>query len=207
MAVNGKRNAIVGPGRSGRPPYPKWPLDPECLEPGEPRPDVVELVRLVQTDFDPETDPTGWDSVADLVRGDGRPWDEVRQMDYHKLAAFFRNRHTRLKIQLGGTIDTHTPSIVSYNAEPAHKPAPRPRGEPAADLLRQLWTTVEGRQKIMSAGSAERIALLIGVGKTSVIGAGAIWDRDIAPQLKAQRSMASYHRHESRHQEEEGLDG
>jgi len=122
MAVNGNRNPIVGPGRSGRPPYPKWPLDPECLEPGEPRPDVVELVRLVQTDFDPETDPTGWDSVADLVRGDGRPWDEVRQMDYHKLAAFFRNRHTRLKIQLGGTIETHTPSIVSYNAEPAARP-------------------------------------------------------------------------------------
>jgi hypothetical protein len=80
---------------------------------------VVELVRLVQTDFDPETDPTGWDSVADLVLGDGRPWDEVRQMDYHQLAAFFRNRHGRLKIQLGGTIETNTPSIVSYNAAQA----------------------------------------------------------------------------------------
>ena len=116
--ASGQRPAIVGPGRPGRPSFPRRPLDPDCLEPAEPRPDVVELVRLVQTDFDPVTDPAGWDSVADLVRGDGRPWDEVRQMDYHQLAAFFRNRHGRLKIQLGGTIETNTPSIVSYNPEP-----------------------------------------------------------------------------------------
>lgn len=134
MAANGQHGAIVGPGRPGRPPYPKWPLDPECLEPGEPRPDVVSLVRLVVTDFDPETDPAGWDSVADLVRGDGRPWEEVRRMDYHDLAAFFRNRHGRLKIQLGGTIETNTPSIVSYNAPPPAQARPRGHSTRAIDV-------------------------------------------------------------------------
>lgn len=206
MAAKGQRSVIVGPGRPGRPPYPKWPLDPDCLEPGEPRRDVVALVRLVVTDFDPETDPTGWDSVADLVRGDGRPWDEVRQMNYHDLAAFFRNRHGRLKFQLGGTIETNTPSIVSYNAAPTPETAPKPRGESAAERLRKLWTTAEGRRKIMDAGSAERIAILIGVGKTSVVDAGSIWDRDIGPALKAQRSMVRYHRDE-RDRGGEGLDG
>jgi hypothetical protein len=117
--ASGQRPPIVGPGRPGRPPYPKWPLDPDCLEPGEPRPDVVELVRLVQTDFDPETDPTGWDSVADLVRGAGRPWDEVRQMDYHQLDAFFRVNHEAQKLRLGGAIETNTPSIASYNPSQA----------------------------------------------------------------------------------------
>lgn len=134
MAANGQHGAIVGPGRPGRPPYPKWPLDPECLEPGEPRPDVVSLVRLVVTDFDPETDPAGWDSVADLVRGDGRPWEEVRRMDYHDLAAFFRNRHGRLKIQLGGTIETNTPSIVSYNSPPPAQARPLGRSTKAIDV-------------------------------------------------------------------------
>jgi hypothetical protein len=116
--ANGQRPAIVGPGRPGRPSYPKWPLDPDCLEPGEPRLDVVELVRLVQTDFAPETDPAGWDSVAELVRGSGRPWEEVRQMDYDQLAAFFRVRSGSLKIQLGGVVETNTATIVSYNAAP-----------------------------------------------------------------------------------------
>jgi hypothetical protein len=204
-------SSVALPPAADRPAFPVLPLDPWCIVPAdlspEDRAEIVRLVRLVQTDFDPERDPRGWDAVADLVRGQGRPWDEARQMDYRQLAAFFRVRHGQLKIQLGGAIETNTPSIVSYNAEPVPKPAPRPRRESAADLLRQLWTTAEGRQKIMSAGSAERIAILIGVGKTSVIDAGAIWDRDIAPKLKAQRSMASYHRHESRHQEEEGLNG
>ena len=170
--ASGQRPAIVGPGRPGRPSYPKWPLDPDCLEPGDPRPDVVELVRLVQTDFDPETDPTGWDSVADLVRGDGRPWDEVRQMDYHQLAAFFRNRHGRLKIQLGGAIETTTPSFVSYNAEPKDEA----RDKPCKVVLREWWDDPKRRQKILDAGSAEKIGHLIGFGETTVKEAKPIWN-------------------------------
>ena len=55
-------------------------------------------------------------------------------MDYHDLAAFFRNRHGRLKIQLGGTIETNTPSIVSYNAPPPAQARPRGHSTRAIDV-------------------------------------------------------------------------
>jgi hypothetical protein len=127
-------------------------------------------------------------------------------MNYAALAAFFRVNHEAVKIRLGGTIETTTPSIVSYNAAPPPETTPKPRGESPAERLRKLWATSEGRRKIMDAGSAERIAILIGVGKTSVIDAGAIWDREIGPALKAQRSMVRYHRDE-RDRGGEGLNG
>jgi hypothetical protein len=187
--ASGQRPPIVGPGRPGRPPYPKWPLDPDCLEPGESRPDVVALVRLVQTDFDPETDPTGWDSVADLVRGDGRPWDEVRQMDYHQLAAFFRNRHGRLKTQLGGTIETTTPSIVSAEIPPP-PPPPAPAGQRIvlgrADLTRRLqddWSTPDGKRFLL--GSTVRvIAKHYGLEAHSSLYSNEFWETVIKPARK-----------------------
>lgn len=207
----GGRPVVVYGAAQERPAFPRRPLDPACLEPSDlpadQKAEVVRLVRLIQTDFDPESDPRGWDSVAEIVRGIHSA-DTVRQMDYPALAAFFRVRHGQLKIQLGGTIETNTPSIVSYNASPPPPPetTPKRRGESAAERLRKLWATSEGRRKIMDAGSAERIAILIGVGKTSVIDAGAIWDRDIGPALKAQRSMVRYHRDE-RDRGGEGLNG
>jgi len=199
--ASGQRPPIVGPGRPGRPPYPKWPLDPDCLEPGDPRPDVVELVRLVQTDFDPETDPTGWDSVADLVRGDGRPWDEVRRMDYHQLAAFFRNRQGRLKIQLGGTIETNTPSVTTYNAGSEEKV----RDQPCKVVLREWWCDPKRKQKLLEAGSAEKIALLIGFSETSVKEAKPIWP-EIQKYLAYRRRELREMR-EIRQAEEERLGG
>jgi hypothetical protein len=78
------------------------------------------------------------------------------------------------------------------------KTKPRRRGEPAAEQLRQMWADPEGRKKILAAGSAERIGLLIGRGKTAVVEAGPIWDAKIAPALKAQRSLERYHREEER---------
>lgn len=206
----GGRPVVVYGAAQERPAFPLRPLDLDCVKPAtlcaEDRAEVVRLVRLVQTDFDPERDPRGWESVADIVRGAGRTPDEVRQMDYRELAAFFRVNHEAQKIRLFGAIETTTPSIVSYNAAPPPETTPKPRGESAAERLRKLWATSEGRRKIMDAGSAERIAILIGVGKTSVIDAGAIWDRDIGPALKAQRSMVRYHRDE-RDRGGEGLNG
>jgi hypothetical protein len=180
MAAKGQRSMIVGPGRPGRPPYPKWPLDPDCLEPGEPRRDVVALVRLVVTDFDPETDPTGWDSVADLVRGDGRPWDEVRQMNYHDLAAFFRNRHGRLTVQLGGTIETNTPSIVSYNGAPPAQARPRGHSTRAIDVdgpLGKLETKM--RKALVAELGSETLAAAALVEKLYSLSA-----EDLEPMLR-----------------------
>jgi hypothetical protein len=184
--ASGQRPAIVGPGRPGRPSFPRRPLDPGCLEPAEPRPDVVELVRLVQTDFDPETDPTGWDSVADLVRGDGRPWDEVRQMDYNQLAAFFRNRHGRLKIQLGGTIETNTPSIVSYNAVPPAQASPRGHSTRAIDVDGPLGKIETKMRKALVAERGSEVAAAAAlVDKLYSLSA-----EDLAPMLRKEGCKA-----------------
>jgi hypothetical protein len=94
---------------------------------------VVSLVRLIQTDFDPEIDPRGWDSVAEIVRGI-HPEDTVRRMDYPTLVAFFRVRHGQLKIQLGGTIETNTPSIVSYNVAPPAQARPKGHSTKSIDV-------------------------------------------------------------------------
>lgn len=119
----GGRPVVIYGAAQERPAFPLRPLDLDCVKPAtlsaEGRAEVIQLVRLVQTDFDPERDPRGWESVADIVRGAGRTPDEVRQMDYRELAAFFRVNHEAQKIRLGGTIETTTPSIVSYNAAPA----------------------------------------------------------------------------------------
>ena len=186
-----------------RPAFPEHPLDPSCVVAAtlsaNVKTEVVRLVRLVQPDFDPEKDPRGWDSVAELVWGSGRPAGEVRQMGYGELDAFFRVRHGQLKIQLGGTIETNTPSITFCDAAPPaphHKP--RPRGEPASELLHKLWTTREGKEKILAAGSAEKIGMLIGKSTTAVKEAGPIWDTKIRPALDAQRTLIRYHRGEER---------
>jgi hypothetical protein len=178
--ASGQRPAIVGPGRPGRPSFPRRPLDPDCLEPAEPRPDVVELVRLVQTDFDPETDPAGWDSVAELVHGSGRPWEEVRQMDYDQLAAFFRVRSGSLKIQLGGTIETNTASIVSYNAAPPTQARPRGHSTRAIDVdgpLGKLETKI--RKDLVAELGSETAAAAALVNKLYSLSA-----EDLEPMLR-----------------------
>jgi hypothetical protein len=99
----------------------------------------------------------------------------------------------------------HSEAVTITTTSPPRGPAPEqkstPRGEVAAERLRQLWADPEGRKKILAAGSAERIGLLINRGKTAVVKAGRIWDEEIKPKLQAMRSMEQYHR------EEEGLDG
>jgi hypothetical protein len=84
--------------------------------------EVVRLVRLVQTDFDPETDPRGWDSVAVLVRGVGYGAEEIRRMDYSQLAAIFRTSAAQMRLQKTGSltcgIATATSSVVSFNTGP-----------------------------------------------------------------------------------------
>jgi hypothetical protein len=197
---DGRYVVTMGPARS-RPAFPRRPLDPTCLEPSDlpadQKAEVVRLVRLVQTDFDPEIDPRGWDSVAEIVRG-VHPADVVRQMDYPALAAFFRVRHGQIRHQLGGAIETTTPSIVSLKADLGAKPATKTRGETAAERLWQLWRDRDGKRKILAAGSAVEIAFLIGKSKTQVVEAGRIWDDEIKPALAAQRSMVRVHREEER---------
>jgi hypothetical protein len=181
-----------------RPAFPLRPLDLGCVKPAtlsaEDCAEVVRLVRLVQTDFDPERDPRGWESVADIVRGAGRTPDEVRQMDYRELAAFFRVNHEAQKIRLGGTIETNTPSIVSYNAAP---PAPVQSAEPAsgattpppagivlgrADLTKRLqddWATSTGKRFLLGA-SIREIGNHYGITHSSLY-SNTFWNTEIKP--------------------------
>lgn len=89
-------------------------------------------------------------------------------------------------------------STSGATTTPRNERARRPRGEATSELLRKLWGTVEGKKKILAAGSAEKIGLMIGKSKTAVVEAGPIWTDKISPQLKAQRSLLRYHRDEER---------
>lgn len=197
--ATGRKVYIWGPPRT-RPPFPRRPLDPSCVDvadlSADQKAEVVRLVRLVQTDFHPEKDPRGWDSVAEIVRGIHSA-DTVRQMDYPALAAFFRVRHGQLKIQLGGTIETNTPSIVSYNAAP---PAPVQTADPGsgatppppagialvrADLTKRLqddWATSTGKRFLLGA-SIREIADHYGITHSSLY-SNTFWNTVIKPARK-----------------------
>lgn len=129
MPIVGSAGPIVGPGRPGKPAFPVRPLDPECMDPGPPRLDVVELVRRVVGDFDPETDPTGWEAVAQLVHRESRySRDEVQAMTIDDVAMFFRTFAGSMVIQLGGVIHTNTATIVRMDAQPPTPSASGRRG-------------------------------------------------------------------------------
>jgi hypothetical protein len=118
--------AAAPPPAAARPGFPAMPLDPWCVVSAdlslETREEIVRLVRLVQTDFDPENDPRGWDSVAVLVRGVGYGEEEARLMGYPQLAAIFRTSAAQMRLQKTGSlmcgIATSTSTIVSLKAEP-----------------------------------------------------------------------------------------
>lgn len=215
MPIVGSAAPIVGPGRPGKPAFPVRPLDPECMDPGPPRLDVVELVRRVVGDFDPETDPTGWEAVAQLVHRESRySRDEVRSMTFNDVEMFFRTFAGSTVIQLGGVVHTNTATIVRMDAQPATTDPPgkltEPRGKTTTERLRELWSTEVGALRILRAGSAEKIGKLIGRAKSSVVEAGPIWDDEIKPQLQSLRSFNALQREEERQrrqQEEEKLDG
>jgi hypothetical protein len=115
-----------------RPCFPARPLDPCCLLPANlssaDKAEVISLVRQVQTDFDPETDPRGWDSVAVLVRGVGYGEEECRRMDYPQLSAIFRTSAAQMRLQKTGSlvcgIATATSTIIRLNESAMPSPPP-----------------------------------------------------------------------------------
>lgn len=127
---DGRCVVSYGPARS-RPPFPKRPLNPASVEPADlseaDKAEIVRLVRLVQTDFDPERDPRGWDSVAVLVRGVGYGDEEIRKMDYLQLQAVFRTSAAQMRLQKTGSIScgiaTSTSTIVRLG-DAADQPPP-----------------------------------------------------------------------------------
>jgi hypothetical protein len=206
--VDGRRVVTMGPARS-RPAFPRRPLDLACLEPSDlpadQRAEVVRLVRLVQTDFAPETDPRGWDSVAVLVRGVGYSGEEVCRMGYEELAAIFRTSAPQMRLQKTGSltcgIATATASVVSMEHGGETKEATRDK--PCKIVLREWWEDPKRKQRILEAGSAANVALLIGFSETAVKEAKPIWG-EISKHLKFRRRELRELR-EMRQAEEERL--
>lgn len=88
---------------------------------------------------------------------------------------------------------------ASANASAQGRPrikARMPRGKTTAELLQEWWSDADKRKELLSAGSAARIARLIGKSETAVKEAGPIWTSRIAPALKSCRIVAIVVRHE-----------
>lgn len=206
---DGRRVVKMGPARS-RPPFPRRPLDLACLEPADlpedQKAEVVRLVRLVQTDFNPEIDPRGWDSVAVLVRGVGYSGEEARAMKYEQLAAIFRTSAAQMRLQKTGSltcgIETSTATVVSMAPTGGAKEATRDR--PCKIVLREWWEDPVRKQKILEAGSAAKISVLVGFSETAVKEAAPIW-AEISSHLEFRRRELRQIR-EQRQAEEERLD-
>lgn len=134
--ATGRKVYIWGPIRT-RPPFPRRPLNPSSVDPADlsaaEKAEVVELIRKVQTDFDPEADPRGWDSVAVLVRGVNYGDEEIRRMGYPQLLAIFRTSAAQMRLQKTGSIAygiaTSTSSIVPLEISGDQQPPPDARSK------------------------------------------------------------------------------
>lgn len=181
-------------GRSAklRPAFPRRPLDSSNADPAElsamEATEVVRLVRKVQTDFDPQSDPRGWDSVAVLVRGVGYTGEEVVAMEYPQLLAVFRTSVGEMRLRKTGSLNhgiaTATASIVLLGS--ADKPPKNHPRKSCKEVLQEWWVDPTNQQRILEAGSAEKIGSLIGFSASSVKESGSIW-RKISERLEFRR--------------------
>jgi hypothetical protein len=160
-----------------------WATEDELARAGSIPPTANDLyAQIMRRDFD----LTRYWQLEDLVEA------SIQVMDVVEVAI------TSGASAPAGSDGSNTVSSTAPPPAKAGKRPRRPRGEPAAELLRKLWSTPEGKQQILTAGSAEKVALMIGKSKTAVVEAGPIWDDKIAPQLKAQRDLVRYHRSEEK---------
>lgn len=89
---------------------------------------------------------------------------------------------------------------VERERVPVKNPLPNVEAadETAAEILSRMWKDPRERHQLIAAGSADRIAQLIGKGATVVKQAGIIWDEKIKPALAAARYAAKIEREERR---------
>jgi len=189
-----------------RPAFPRQPLNPSCVDPAElstiEKDEVVELIRKVQTDFDPESDPWGWDSVAVLVRGVRYTREEVGAMGYPELCATFRTSGGQMRLQKTGSLNygiaTATASIVLLKSV---EPKKHVRDKSCKEVLREWWKDPQKHMKIVEAGSAAKIGFLIGFKASAVKESGRIWS-EISPEVELHRRELRNIRERCRAEEE-----
>jgi hypothetical protein len=167
------------------------------------------IVRATECDLSRAASipPTADDLVSQSLRMD---FDPTRYWQLEDLVEASIQVMDVVEVAIAGLASLHkgadgnpaiSPPGSGGEASQGGKRKRRPRGEPTAELLRQLWNTTEGKSKILAAGSAEKIGMVIGKSATAVKEAGPIWDKKILPALEAHRSLVRLHR------EEERLDG
>lgn len=148
---------------SDRPSWPARPLDPDCRESADPRPDVAEVVRWLFVDFDPDLRANGWACVRRTLLDEGKSDEELRGWDYEDVKMFFHANWRRLRQKLVGTISfgmtTNTPSIQTCELPSVVPETASTLGVNGvvfgrADLnttLKELWKTQEGKIYLVSA--------------------------------------------------------
>lgn len=132
----------------------------------------------------------------------GTATDELRQRICEEYESG-RDAHWRALETLHRPQTHPPPSLACQPLQPTlasvQPPASRrQRGPTTPERLEAMWRDPDKKTQVLAAGNAERVARLIGRSKTSVIGAGRIWDDEILPALASQRSLTRYHREESR---------
>jgi hypothetical protein len=166
---------------------------------------VAKVCAELGLHFYHQTDPRGWVSVAVLVRGVGYSGEEVCRMGYEELAAVFRTSTPQMRLQKTGSlahgIVTSTASVVSMEIGGETEEAKRDK--PCKIVLREWWEDPKRKQRILEAGSAAKVALLIGFSETAVKEAKPIWG-EISKHLEFRRRELRELR-EMRQAEEERL--
>ena len=186
--ASGNPTIIYAPVLRQRPPWPALPFDPRCIASVSPRPEVIELIRPHLPGFDPEHDSLHWLWAAEVVMRSGRPKPEVQAMTYDEIAAFF-------------AVPLNTPPLGDEVEEMPLNEAPSTgvvANETTSEILDRMWRNPRDRQRLIAAGSADKISKLIGKSKTAVIDSGPIWDEKLKLALNGTRFGVKLVRQEGR---------
>ncbi len=165
--------------------WPVTPFDQPCRGTW-PQLDVLERIRKVVPDFDPETDKWAWAVIGEYILRTGRSLEDVRQMTLDQIGAFFQFEAKR--VASGGTShdDTAVSSEVASASNPAAVEMRVRKGETVLQALVRIMAHKDGLLRLLDAGSAKDIALLLGRSATAVKEAKPAWTI-LKQRLKARR--------------------
>ncbi len=154
--------------------WPVTPFDQPCRG-TRPQLDVLEQIRKVVPDFDPESDKRAWTVIGEYILRTGRSLEDVRQMTLDQIAAFFQLEAKR--VASGGTShdDTAVSSEVASASNSAAVEMCVRKGETVLQALTRIMAHRDGLLRLLDAGSAKGIAFLLGCSATAVKEAKPAW--------------------------------
>jgi hypothetical protein len=160
------------------------PLDMTCMEATAPRPDVLERIRQILPTFSPEENSLAWCSVVGLVRSVGWSAEEVRQMDYEKLAFILDLHGQRWRLERCDRASARELALAIAR-ELREKPRPPRRGLPVDQRLKLFYAAAED---FCIDEDLEDIAQILNCGVSSFYG-GDFFENELQPKRgKAKRA-------------------